>query len=39
MGGQGNFTDPRIGVSIAQMPDLVTPKLAALRGVVRVTRA
>jgi CxxC motif-containing protein (DUF1111 family) len=30
MGGQGNFSDPRIGLSIAQTPDLVTPKLPAL---------
>ena len=30
MGGHGSFTDPRIGLSIAQTPDLVTPKLAAL---------
>ena len=30
MGGRGNFSDPRIGLSIAQTPDLVTPKLAAL---------
>jgi hypothetical protein len=30
MGGQGNFTDPRIGLFITQSPDLVTPKLAAL---------
>lgn len=30
MGGQGNFSDPRIGLSIAQTPDLVTPKLRAL---------
>jgi hypothetical protein len=30
MGGQGNFSDPRIGLFIAQAPDLVTPKLAAL---------
>jgi mono/diheme cytochrome c family protein len=30
MGGQGNFSDPRIGVFIKQRPDLVTPKLAAL---------
>jgi len=30
MGGQGNFSDPRIGVFITQTPDLVTPKLAAL---------
>ena len=30
MGGQGNFSDPRIGLTIEQSPDLVTPKLAAL---------
>jgi len=30
MGGQGRFNDPRIGLSIAQAPDLVTPKLRAL---------
>ena len=30
MGGQGNFSDPRIGVEVTQKPDLVTPKLAAL---------
>ena len=30
MGGQGNFSDPRIGLSITQKPDLVTPKLPAL---------
>ena len=30
MGGRGNFADPRIGLSIRQTPDLVTPKLAAL---------
>jgi mono/diheme cytochrome c family protein len=30
MGGQGSFSDPRIGVSITQKPDLVTPKLPAL---------
>jgi hypothetical protein len=30
MGGQGTFSDPRIGLTIAQAPDLVTPKLAAL---------
>jgi mono/diheme cytochrome c family protein len=30
MGGQGSFTDERIGLSITQTPDLVTPKLAAL---------
>ena len=27
MGGQGNFSDPRIGLFITQTPDLVTPKL------------
>ena len=30
MGGKGNFSDPRIGVTIAQSPDLVTHKLSAL---------
>ena len=30
MGGQGSFSDPRIGVSITQKPDLVTPTLPAL---------
>jgi hypothetical protein len=30
MGGHGSFSDPRIGVSITQTPDLVTPKLPAL---------
>jgi mono/diheme cytochrome c family protein len=30
MGGQGNFSDPRIGLFIAQTPDLVTSKLPAL---------
>ena len=30
MGGHGSFSDPRIGLSITQEPDLVTPKLAAL---------
>lgn len=30
MGGKGNFHDRRIGLSIKQTPDLVTPKLAAL---------
>jgi len=31
MGGHGSFSDPRIGLSITQTPDLVTPKLPALR--------
>ncbi len=30
MGGQGTFSDPRIGLFIKQSPDLVTPKLPAL---------
>jgi hypothetical protein len=30
MGGQGTFNDRRIGLSINQTPDLVTPKLRAL---------
>lgn len=30
MGGHGSFSDPRIGLTITQVPDLVTPKLAAL---------
>jgi hypothetical protein len=30
MGGHGTFIDPRIGVSVVQHPDLVTPKLPAL---------
>jgi mono/diheme cytochrome c family protein len=31
MHGRGNFSDPRLGITIVQEPDLVTPKLAALR--------
>jgi mono/diheme cytochrome c family protein len=30
MGGQGDFSDPRIGLFIRQRPDRVTPKLPAL---------
>ncbi len=30
MGGQGNFSDPRLGINIVNNPDLVTPRLAAL---------
>jgi hypothetical protein len=30
MGGHGSFSDPRIGLTIIQKPDLVTPKLPAL---------
>jgi hypothetical protein len=32
MHGQGNFSDPRLGVNIIQSPDLVTSKLPALRA-------
>jgi mono/diheme cytochrome c family protein len=32
MGGHGNFSDPRLGIAIKNSPDLVTPKLAALRA-------
>lgn len=31
MHGQGTFIDPRLGISIVRNPDLVTPKLSALR--------
>src|SRR5687768_11264232 len=31
MHGQGNFRDTRLGIDIRQEPDLVTPKLEALR--------
>ncbi len=31
MHGQGNFSDPRLGIRIVQSPDLVTSKLPALR--------
>ncbi len=30
MGGKGNFSDPRLPLTIEQSPDLVTPKLRAL---------
>jgi hypothetical protein len=30
MGGHGSFSDARIGVTVTQTPDLVTPKLPAL---------
>ncbi|HET7697077.1 MAG TPA: hypothetical protein VFK57_15300 [Vicinamibacterales bacterium] len=30
MGGHGSFADPRIGVTVTQKPDRVTPKLPAL---------
>ena len=32
MHGHGNFSDPRLGITIQQSPDMVTPKLAALRS-------
>ena len=32
MGGHGNFSDPRLGIDIKHSPDMVTPKLAALRA-------
>lgn len=32
MGGRGNFSDPRLGIDVKHSPDLVTPKLAALRA-------
>jgi mono/diheme cytochrome c family protein len=31
MGGKGSFTDPRLGINIVATPDLVQPKLPALR--------
>jgi hypothetical protein len=31
MHGQGNFSDPRLGINVVQSPDLVTSKLPALR--------
>jgi mono/diheme cytochrome c family protein len=31
MGGQGTFSDERLGIDVTHSPDLVTPKLAALR--------
>jgi mono/diheme cytochrome c family protein len=31
MHGRGNFSDPRLDINIVQQPDLVTPKLGALR--------
>jgi mono/diheme cytochrome c family protein len=32
MGGQGNFSDPRLGLDVKHSPDMVTPKLPALRA-------
>lgn len=32
MGGQGKFSDPKLGIDVNLTPDLVTPKLPALRA-------
>lgn len=32
MHGHGNFSDPRLGIDVRQTPDMVGPKLAALRA-------
>jgi mono/diheme cytochrome c family protein len=32
MGGQGDFSEPRLGIAVTHSPDLVGPKLAALRA-------
>ena len=32
MGGQGNFSDKRLGIDVKHSPDLVTSKLPALRA-------
>ena len=32
MGGQGNFSDPRLMIDVRHSPDLVTPQLLALRA-------
>jgi cytochrome c5 len=32
MGGQGNFSDARLGIDVTHSPDMVSPKLAALRA-------
>ena len=32
MGGQGNFSDPRLGIDVKHSPDMVSPKLPALRA-------
>jgi hypothetical protein len=32
MGGQGSFSDPRLGINIVAAPDLVKPKLPVLRN-------
>jgi mono/diheme cytochrome c family protein len=32
MGGRGNFSDPRLGIDVKHSPDIVSPKLPALRA-------
>ena len=32
MGGRGNFSDPRLGINVTHSPDMVSPKLEALRA-------
>jgi len=32
MGGQGNFSDPRLGIHVSHSPDMVTHRLPALRA-------
>jgi len=32
MGGQGNFSDQRLGIDVKHSPDMVSPKLPALRA-------
>lgn len=32
MGGQGNFSDPRLGIDVTHSPDMVTSRLPALRA-------
>jgi mono/diheme cytochrome c family protein len=32
MHGHGNFSDPRLGITVTQSPDMVGPKLASLRA-------
>jgi cytochrome c5 len=32
MGGQGNFSDPRLGIDVKHSPDMVTSRLPALRA-------
>ncbi len=39
MHGHGNFSDPRLGIDIRQSPDMVGPKLAALRSYQHSLRA